>query len=89
MQGAQNKNELHAIHAVLKDWNVRVIHIDEAVSTHALWLVRDYGLSHGVRLADALIAATAIDAGQSLLTGNTKHFSCIPSLDTISFERSL
>lgn len=38
--------------------------------------------------ADLLIAATALDAGVTLVTGNTKHFSRIPGLSLENwFER--
>jgi predicted nucleic acid-binding protein len=35
---------------------------------------RDYGKSHGVGLADALIAASAESQGASLVTLNARHF---------------
>lgn len=35
---------------------------------------RDYGKSHGVGLADALIAATAMKVGARLVSLNRKHF---------------
>ena len=35
--------------------------------------------------ADLLIAATAIDAGAVLITGNTKHFCCIPELSLVKW----
>ena len=41
---------------------------------------REYGKSHGVGLADALIAATAEVVGAQLVTLNKKHF---PMLDDV------
>ncbi len=37
-------------------------------------------------MCDALIAATAIEQGFVLLTGNTKHFSVIDALKIERFE---
>ena len=37
-------------------------------------------------LADALIAATALESGLTVLTGNTKHFVPIAGLEVESFE---
>lgn len=37
-------------------------------------------LSHGLRLPDALIAATAVEHGATLLTGNAKYFGAVPDL---------
>ncbi|MFH1051565.1 MAG: type II toxin-antitoxin system VapC family toxin [bacterium] len=40
-------------------------------------LKRDYGKSHGLGLADSLIAATSIITESTLITLNTKHFKMI------------
>ena len=49
-------------------------------------LIDAHALSGGLQLADALIAATAIEQGCVLLTGNTKHFSAIDALKIERFE---
>ncbi|MGB2682324.1 MAG: type II toxin-antitoxin system VapC family toxin [Candidatus Competibacter sp.] len=41
---------------------------------------RDYGKSHKIGLADALIAATAEIRGATLITLNTKHFPMLASV---------
>ncbi|MBK9237951.1 MAG: hypothetical protein IPO19_18990 [Rhodoferax sp.] len=43
--------------------------------------------SRGMRLADALIAATAIEHGMPLLTGNLKHFLPVAELTVEAFVR--
>ena len=42
-------------------------------------------LSHGMRLADALIGATAIEFQAALLTANVKHFSPMSDLQIEAF----
>ena len=54
--------------------------VDAAVSAGAIELLRRYRLSHGLLLADALIAATALVHGIPLLTRNTRDFRFIRAL---------
>jgi len=54
--------------------------VTESVSYRATVLIENYALSHGMRLADALIAATAIDLGLTLITANTRHYDFLRGL---------
>ncbi len=56
------------------------LQIDEQVSAKARQLVEDYYLSHGLLIADSLIAATAIVFGETLATKNMRDFRFIPEL---------
>lgn len=56
------------------------VSVDAAVSARAVELLRRYRLSHGLLLADALIAATALVHAIPLLTKNTRDFRFINSL---------
>lgn len=47
----------------------------------ALVVYKDFHLSHGLGLLDALIAACAIGHQGTLLTFNTKHYRALPELD--------
>ena len=60
--------------------------ITPAVSQRAAELIDALALSHGLRLADALIAATAIEHQAMLLTANVKHFSAVEGLAIEVFE---
>lgn len=45
-----------------------------------------HAASDGLMLADALIAATAIEQGLSLASGNVKHFGIVQGLELVAFE---
>lgn len=80
IQGLRNKRELSALRQSLRIWQAQVLPVTEAVSQRAVLLVERYFLSHSLRLADALIAATALEHGRALVTGNFKHYRAISDL---------
>ncbi len=79
-QGCRNKAELKAMQKAFKSSDNDVLPITQGISDLACSLVEKCALSHGVHVADALIAATAISHCLPLLTGNAKHFSVIDGL---------
>jgi hypothetical protein len=70
----RNRRELSLLLRQLRTWNAEIRQIDSNVSARAMFFVETYFLSHSTYLADALIAATAIEAGEELLTANRKHY---------------
>ena len=58
MVGCGNKSELQKLEKFLKQF--QIIKLNEAISDKAMELLRLYRLSHGLLIADSLIAATAI-----------------------------
>ena len=48
--------------------------------------MENLSLSHGLQLADALIAATALQHELPVLTANTKHFGPVQGLTIERFE---
>lgn len=58
----------------------RVVDITAGIARAGGLYRRDYGTSHGVGLADALLAATAEDEGAELATLNTRHYPMIKGL---------
>ena len=76
--GAFNKTELNQI---LKDTqHLKTYYINKNISKLAIILMRDYSLSHNLKLPDALIAATALSLDIPLYTLNIKDFRYINSL---------
>ena len=80
VQGMRNKEELLALRDCLREWKCSVLHITEAVSHRAIIYVERHFLAHSLRLADALIGATAIERGLPLATANYKHYRVIDDL---------
>ena len=79
-QGCRNKQELAKLKKGLALNHTEILPITTAISNRAIKLVELYALSHGMQLADALIAATALEHSLSILTANTKHFSAVKGL---------
>ena len=53
------------------------------ISFRALSLIRAYSHRNGMRMADALIAATALETEIALFTFNARHFNFIEGLKLI------
>jgi hypothetical protein len=58
----------------------RVIPVDSEIAKTGGLYKRDFSKSHGVGLADAILAATAESENAELVTLNTKHYPMIPGL---------
>ena len=86
IQGVRNKKELDAFKKALGILDVKVIQIDELISTKAMFYVEQYALSHSMELADALIGASAVIKQLSLMTGNEKHYKHLPEIKIQKFQ---
>lgn len=81
--GCQNKAEQHAVERFLRRF--QIIPVNQQISDRALDLVRTYRLSHGLLIADALIAATAIVVNEPLLTKNQRDYRFIAGLQLLPY----
>jgi hypothetical protein len=79
--GCRNKAELQKIERFIARFEV--VLIDPSVSLRAVDLIRQYRLSHGLLLADGLIAATALEANLPILTKNQRDFQFIEGLQLL------
>ena len=86
VQGMRNQQELAALRRSLKDWNTEILYMDEEISVKAMFLVERHFLSGSLRLADALIASTALVNGMPVLTANDKHYEAVSQLDIEIFR---
>ena len=85
-QGCRDKAELARLKKGLATRHTEVLPLTPAISQRAADLIDTLALSHNLRLADALIGATALEHGLTLLTANTKHFSAAEGLQLEAFS---
>ena len=81
IQGARDQRELRAIKAFLADTAFIVLPLTENIGHRASIYMEEYGLRGGMTMADALLAATAVENQSTLCTGNRKHYRLVKELD--------
>jgi predicted nucleic acid-binding protein len=81
IQGARNRRELKEIKDFLVDNGFEILPLSENIGHRASIYVEEYGLQMAMSVADAVIAATAVEHNQALSTGNRKHYRPIKDLN--------
>ena len=79
-QGARDKEELRLLRLTIRLNGWRILPLTEDIGHRATMYIENYALSHGMRLADALIAASAVQSGTVLMTANIRHYECVPDI---------
>ena len=78
--GARNQRDAAGIDGLIQTYPVHA-ELGVQVTRLAYELLKRYAKSHGLRTFDALIAATAIEEGLTLVSRNRKHFQMIGGLN--------
>ena len=86
VQGMQNKRELMLLRKTIRNWNAKILYINEDISAKAMFFVEQHYLSNSIVIADALIGATAISNGLKLLTANIKHYKILKNIELETFK---
>ncbi len=84
--GCRNNRELRALERFLERFEI--IKLDEDVSDKGVGLLKKYRLSHGLLIADALIAATAIISEQQFVTKNQRDYRFIKNLELLPYPNT-
>lgn len=81
--GCRNKKELNALNRFLKRF--KIVSLNESMANKAVELLSRYRLSHGLLIADSLIAATAMIIDVPLLSKNQKDYRFIEGLNLLPY----
>ncbi len=82
LQGCRNQDESVQVQAFISENISTILHPKTSISEHAIHLISQFSLSHGLRVIDAIIASSALLHRAVLVTGNNKHFRFVPALET-------
>jgi hypothetical protein len=83
--GCRDKAEFRVVEGFLRRF--QVIKLNEAISDIAVDLLRHYRLSHGLLIADALVAATAISLDEPFVTKNQRDYRFIIGLRLLAYPK--
>ena len=86
IQGVRNRQELKKIKDFLTDHAFQTLPLTENIGHRASVYMEEYTLKTALYLADALIAATAIEHHLILCTANRKHYHQINELNLEIFR---
>lgn len=81
--GCRNKKELKDLEKFLDRY--QILKLTEQISDRAVALLAQYFLSHGLLIADGLIAATALVHDGALVTKNQRDFRFIKGLNLLPY----
>lgn len=81
--GCRNKTELRTTERFLQRF--QVFNLNEQACEAAVDLLRQYRLSHGLAIPDALIAATALTLEAALITKNQRDYRFIDRLQLLPY----
>jgi predicted nucleic acid-binding protein len=86
LQGARDKAEQKVVKDFIYAFDFQILPLSENIGHRALVYVEEYALAAGMRSADALIAATAVERNLVLVSSNTKHFKAVAELRLKAFR---
>jgi predicted nucleic acid-binding protein len=81
--GCRDLREFRSLEKFLEAFSIFTL--NEAISNLAVDLLGQYRLSHGLLLADSLIAASALVHEVPFVSKNAKHFRFIANLTLLSY----
>jgi predicted nucleic acid-binding protein len=81
--GCRNKTEVRELEKFLQRF--RIFKLTDRISDRAVELLQQYRLSHGLLIADALIAATSLEYSEPLISKNQSDYRFVVGLNLLSY----
>ena len=86
LQGVRNKVEMREMKKFLSKLSFSTLPITANVSSRAVAIMEESALRSDLGVCDALIFATACETGETLLSGNKRHFKEVALLNAEEFK---
>ena len=86
LQGVRNKVEMREMKRFLSKLSFSTLPITANISNRAVAIMEETALKSDLGVCDALIFATACETGETLLSGNKKHFKEVALLNAVEFK---
>ncbi len=81
--GCRSKRDINKVEELIAELRIRFI--SKSISERAFELMKKFRSSHGVEINDMLIASTAIEGSEIMISKNQKHYQFIPGLDLLQY----
>jgi len=81
--GCRNKEELNKLNRFLKRF--QIVDLNDSIGKKSVELLNRYRLSHGLLIADSLVAATALTMDIPLLSKNQRDYRFIEGLKLLPY----
>ena len=86
LQCVKNKTQHKYVKDFLYGYDFLVLPFTENIGHRALIYIEEYTLSSGLRVGDAVVAASAVENNLTLVSSNSKHFKSIKDLSLKVFK---
>lgn len=86
LQGVRNKVEMREMKRFLSKLSFSTLPITANISNRAVAIMEETALKSDLGVCDALIFATACETGETLISGNKKHFKEVALLNAVEFK---
>ena len=88
LQGFSSRAQIQTVKNFISEARFEILSLTENIGHRALVYIDQYASSSGLRVIDAIIAATAVENNRLLVSGNQRHFKVIRELKLKPFKVS-